>query len=114
MCLFFILKDNIATISENDSGALTLTKSWRASEHSQAPQDSSVGNANKYLNYGIPAKITSVSLQGSDYIENFYVSDTGGQIFRFDVKELSTTGITGGRIAHLNGGDIAGNRRTGS
>ena len=59
----------------------------------------------------VPADITAFDLDGDDYIDHMYASDTKAQIFRFDVDKDSQT-IKGGRVASLQtAADVANNRR---
>ncbi|TQV76831.1 hypothetical protein FLL45_02425 [Aliikangiella marina] len=59
----------------------------------------------------VPADITAFDLDGDDYIDHMYASDTKAQIFRFDVDKDTQT-IKGGRIASLQtAADVANNRR---
>jgi len=58
----------------------------------------------------IPNEVTAFDLDGDDFIDHFYATDTMAQIFRFDIDYTSNS-ITGGRVAHLNLPDPLNNRR---
>ncbi len=61
------------------------------------------------MKYSIPSDISSVDTNNDGYIDRFYVGDTGGRLWRFDISEPdpiawagsilfnSNAGITGGR-----------------
>lgn len=57
------------------------------------------------MNYSIPARVTPLDISGDGNIDRLYAADMGGQIFRFDIDEstssFSPASITGGRIADL-------------
>ncbi|WP_223669202.1 PilC/PilY family type IV pilus protein [Kangiella shandongensis] len=62
----------------------------------------------------IPSDIAAGDLRGSGTIEHFYASDTGGQLFRFDViqkKKSDAVKIQGAKVADIQGSGVAGNRR---
>ena len=66
------------------------------------------------MNYSIPSNITAIDINLDGLIDQFYVGDMGGQIWRFDVhngKDQKADLVTGGVIADLGGNDIASNRR---
>ncbi len=57
------------------------------------------------MQYSIPARIAQLDMSGDGFIDRLYVSDVGGQIFRFDIDNTNDSplaaSITGGRIANL-------------
>jgi len=62
--------------------------------------------------YSMPSDPTVIDIDGDGLIEQIYVGDTGGQIFRFDIdSENSFQSATGGVIASLAGTASADNRR---
>jgi type IV pilus assembly protein PilY1 len=67
------------------------------------------------MDYSIPARVKPLDLSGDGYIDRLYVSDVGGQIFRFDIDNtnnaLLTSSVTGGRIANLADTGITNARR---
>lgn len=64
--------------------------------------------------YSIPSDPKVLDLNGDGLVDQIYVGDMGGQIFRFDVDALAATPsalATGGVIANLAGNDASSNRR---
>ncbi|MFK0573907.1 pilus assembly protein [Endozoicomonas sp.] len=58
------------------------------------------------MKYSIPAELSLVDIDGDGATDYFFAADTGGQVFRFDIKETNTGASTfadGGRIANLAG-----------
>jgi type IV pilus assembly protein PilY1 len=56
------------------------------------------------MQYSIPSRIKPIDVDSNGYVDQLYVGDMGGQLWRFDIKESNTTAnlsalITGGRIA---------------
>ncbi len=88
------------------ANALTGDMLWSARANAKDPVvgTSAVNN----LTNSIPADIKAVDLSGSGYIEHLYVSDTAGQIFRFDIDNAGNSGAAnlaiGGRLANLQTG----------
>lgn len=67
------------------------------------------------MKYSIPSDISSVDLDGDGYVDQFYVGDMGGQIWRFDVNQKNVDDkadlVKGGVIADFAGLNQADNRR---
>ncbi len=69
------------------------------------------------MQYGVPARVKPIDIDGNGYVDRMYIGDMGGQIFRFDIEESDTSSslstlITGGRIADLaQDGSITDARR---
>jgi len=64
--------------------------------------------------YSIPARIKPLDMKGDGLIDRLYVSDMGGQIFRFDLKNdgsALSSAISGGRVADFAGTAAADARR---
>ncbi|MDH5396081.1 MAG: hypothetical protein OEW97_07380, partial [Gammaproteobacteria bacterium] len=59
---------------------------------------------------GVPNEVTAFDLDGDEYIDHIYATDTMSQVFRFDI-DYTNSSIKGGRIAHLNLPDATNNRR---
>ena len=81
----------------------------------------SAGDGNSYdldlseMDYSIPSNITTIDMNGDGLVDQFYVGDMGGQLWRFDldqsdVKQKSKL-VSGGVIADLAGSTKASNRR---
>ncbi len=57
------------------------------------------------MNYSIPSNIRAIDVTGDGLVNQFYVGDMGGQLWRFDVDQSASTGakmINGGVIADLS------------
>jgi len=70
------------------------------------------------MNYSIPSNLAVVDVDQDGLADLMYVGDMGGQLWRFDFNGeaagISTSVsdlVTGGVVADINAGDIAGNRR---
>ncbi len=73
-----------------------------------APADQRFEN----MKYSIPGDIRIVDIDYDGYIDQLYASDTGGQVWRFDViGSTSDTLLQGGVVADLSTTDNAGHRR---
>ncbi len=59
------------------------------------------------MDYSIPARVKPLDMSGDGFVDRLYVSDMGGQIFRFDIDNDNdsalASSIQGGRIADLAG-----------
>ncbi len=106
-------QDNIGVHSTDTVGrtvfiadALTGARIWDARIHSTDPVSGTSAVSN--LTNSIPSDVKAVDLSGSGYIEHLYISDTAGQVFRFDINNFSNTGAgtlaVGGRLANLQTG----------
>jgi type IV pilus assembly protein PilY1 len=86
--------------------AVTGARIWDARVHSTAPVSGT--SAVSTLTNSIPSDIKAVDFSGSGLIEHIYASDTGGQVFRFDINNYTNTGSSnlavGGRLANLQTG----------
>jgi type IV pilus assembly protein PilY1 len=56
------------------------------------------------MQYSIPSRIKPIDVDSNGYVDQLYVGDMGGQLWRFDIAESNTTSnlsslVTGGRIA---------------
>jgi type IV pilus assembly protein PilY1 len=56
------------------------------------------------MQYSIPSRIKPIDVDSNGYVDQLYVGDMGGQLWRFDIEESDTTAnlsalVTGGRIA---------------
>ncbi len=115
-------QDNIGVHSTDSVGrtvfiadAVTGAKLWDARINSSDPISGTSAVSN--LNNSIPADIKAVDMSGSGYIEHIYASDTGGQVFRFDIDNFGNSGAAdlavGGRLANLQTGALVeeNNRR---
>ncbi|MEM0909532.1 MAG: PilC/PilY family type IV pilus protein [Pseudomonadota bacterium] len=78
----------------------------------------SASNENADLNlaemkYSIPARIAVIDRDFDGKMDHMYVSDTGGQIFRFDVYNGKGTSelVKGALLASIGGDDAVNNRR---
>ncbi len=78
---------------------------WKASKTSSTSANFTDGN----MLFPIPGDINVIDTNSDGLADQFYASDLGGQIWRFDIDTSTTTtaNITGGRIAQL--GDREGN-----
>ncbi len=66
------------------------------------------------MSYSIPSDLRIIDLELDGYIDQFYVGDMGGQIWRFDVDNDSSTAaglVSGAAIANFAGTAAADNRR---
>lgn len=66
------------------------------------------------MQYSIPSDARVVDMNGDGYADQIYVGDMGGQVWRFDIDNFSTSAapsVTGGVIADLSGADGIDNRR---
>ncbi len=62
----------------------------------------------------IPASISAVDITGDGFINYLFAADTGGRVFRIDIKQDNTgksNFAQGGEIASLAGDDATNNRR---
>lgn len=67
------------------------------------------------MEYSIPARVKPLDIIGDGYIDRLYVTDMGGQIFRFDIDNNNgdplASSVTGARIADLADTAEEDNRR---
>jgi type IV pilus assembly protein PilY1 len=66
------------------------------------------------MQYSMPAGLTVIDVDADGYDDAFYIGDTGGQVWRFDIDQGNAGAnlVTGGVIADLAlGGGRANNRR---
>lgn len=66
------------------------------------------------MKYSIPSDISVIDIQGNGTVDQMYVGDMGGQVWRLDVNENATSSgelINGGMVASLAGTDSDNNRR---
>lgn len=72
------------------------------------------GDFASQLTNSFAADLSAGDLRGSGTIEHIYATDTGGQLFRFDITQESknsNTQIYGVKVADIAGTGVAGNRR---
>jgi type IV pilus assembly protein PilY1 len=58
------------------------------------------------MRYCIPSDITAIDVNGDSLIERFYVGDVGGQIWRFDIGDMSNTASWTGKLIFRGSGKI--------
>lgn len=67
------------------------------------------------MDYSIPSDITALDMNGDGLVDQFYVGDMGGQLWRFDIDQSNVNVknklVTGGVIADFSGATKASNRR---
>lgn len=66
------------------------------------------------MNYSIPSDPSVIDLNGDGFVDQIYIGDMGGQVWRFDVDNNASfvsNLVTGGVIADLAGTEQADNRR---
>ena len=69
---------------------------------------------NSQMLYAIPSAPRIIDLNGDGLVDQIYVGDTGGQVWRLDITNNPATAdelIKGGVIANLGDSSVAGNRR---
>ncbi len=96
------LTGNAVYMFDADTGALL----WSASN---ADADLNVAE----MQYAIPSRISVIDRDNDGFADHMYVSDMGGQLFRFDIYngESGTDLVKGARIADLGGTLKPENRR---
>ena len=75
------------------------------------------GSANLNLaqmNNSIPSKVTVIDIDGNKFADRMYVGDMGGRVWRFDIwnGQAVSSLVTGGVIARLGAGNVAGAPRS--
>ncbi|MBW7473101.1 pilus assembly protein [Marinobacter sp. F4218] len=109
-------QDDVTTRTADDEGralyivdAETGSLIWWA-----GPSNSGADLELAQMQYSIPASPKALDVNGDGLVDQIYVGDMGGQIFRFDLGD-STQGnslvVTGAPIADLADSTVAGNRR---
>ncbi len=66
------------------------------------------------MQYSIPSNLTVLDVNGDSLVDQIYVGDMGGQLWRFDFSSQATSAnelVSGGRIADLAQGNAQNNRR---
>jgi len=58
------------------------------------------------MKYSIPSDITPIDVNGDGLIERLYVGDVGGEVWRFDIGDMSNTGSWTGKIIFKGSGKI--------
>jgi type IV pilus assembly protein PilY1 len=66
----------------------------------------SYSNNDSNMKYCIPSDITPVDVNGDGLIERLYVGDVGGQIWRFDIGDMSNTASWTGKLIFKGSGKI--------
>ncbi|WP_223669206.1 pilus assembly protein [Kangiella shandongensis] len=74
-------------------------------------QDSGLTEVKGQIN-SVPANVRAISLDNNSTVEHLYVTDTAGQVFRFDLYNTDTgIEVKGGRILEVSSSTEAENRR---
>jgi len=81
---------------------LTGAKLWEYSYTTSVTNDS--GGTKPDMTYAIPSSVTLIDGDGNGYADRVYVGDLGGQIWRFDIGNSSTSSWTGKIIFRSNPG----------
>ncbi len=63
------------------------------------------------MKYSIPSDIARVDVDGDGYVDRLYVGDTGGRLWRFDIKESGPDTWSGKIIFDTNTNIVTGDRR---
>jgi len=67
------------------------------------------------MEYSMPSDPQLLDIDNDGFVDQIYIGDMGGQLWRFDLKNDGTSNaansVTGGLIASLSGTGIANNRR---
>jgi type IV pilus assembly protein PilY1 len=63
------------------------------------------------MNFSIPSDISCVDTNGDGYIDRLYVGDTGGRLWRFDIKESGPNSWSAKMIFDTNTNIVAGSKR---
>ena len=90
---------------------LTGTKLWEYS-YTTSSGASDPSDTKHDMTYAIPSSVTVIDSDGNSYADRAYVGDAGGQIWRFDIGNNSTSNWTGKIIFKSNpGGDSSTGRK---
>lgn len=97
----------IATLSS--AGVPTIatspTKIWGA----EGAVTCSTSPAVSYnMDFSVASDITTLDVDGNGFVDRLYVTDLGGNLWRFDVGSTTTTSWTGCKIFNANPGFVAG------
>ena len=112
-------QDNNSTAIDDTIGraiymvdANTGAKLWEAGP-SDSADSASLNLVLNAMTNSIPSDITMFDIDGDGYLDQMYVGDMRGQVWRFDIHngEAVDDLVTGGVIARLGDGTEAGNRR---
>ncbi|EAT11135.1 hypothetical protein HF888_04125 [Bermanella marisrubri] len=93
------------------------TRLWWASRDTNTDNDDGAGTPNLVISEmknSIPASVSAVDINGDGYVDYLYAADTGGRVFRIDIKQDNSGAsdfAEGGVIAELSDNTKAGNRR---
>jgi type IV pilus assembly protein PilY1 len=60
--------------------------------------DNTAGSDATYMNFSIAANPTAVDLDNNGYVDHVYIGDVGGQLWKFDVSNTSTSNWSGKRL----------------
>ena len=60
--------------------------------------DSTVSGDATYMNFSIAANPTAVDFDNNGYVDHVYIGDVGGQLWKFDVSQTSTSNWKGRRL----------------
>ncbi|MGI9301584.1 MAG: pilus assembly protein, partial [Gammaproteobacteria bacterium] len=89
--------------------AITGERLWWASKTGSGADLEVAG-----MNNGIAADLSVLDMDQNGLFDRIYAADTGGRVFRIDIDDsldITANGATsGGAIADINGGTVAGNR----
>jgi len=94
----------VATLSS--SGVPSFTNSGKliwSYTYGATATSSSTGRTDPNMTYSIPSDVTAWDTTGAGYTSRLYVGDTGGNLWRFDVSDTSSSANwTGKRIFQAN------------
>lgn len=96
----------IATLSSTGVPTIATapTKIWGA----EGTVTCSTSPAVSYsMDYSIASDITTLDVDGNGFVDRLYVTDLGGNLWRFDVGSTTTTSWTGCKIFSANPGSVA-------
>lgn len=89
---------------------LTGSKLWEYSYTTSVTNDTDSTKTD--MTYSIPSSVSVIDSNGNSYADRLYVGDTGGQMWRFDIGNNSTSNWTGKIIFKSNpGGDSSTGRK---
>ena len=88
---------DVATLDSNSIPQITSTSGTAIWSYTNS-------NAPTTMTFSIPGKIKPVDANYDSYIDTLYVGDAGGNIWRFNIMDTSTTNWTANRIFSSNPG----------
>src|SRR5262245_424028 len=69
--------------------------------------NSGTSDDRQYMNFSLTENSTAVDLDNDGYVDHVYVGDTGGQLWKFEVKATSTSSWLGKRLFAANPGQTS-------